>query len=691
MKKTVTKITTAVTVLLVCITSARATVWMDWVTIADTANPNDIHGDGYGGVNYIYRIGRYEVTNGQYCELLNAVADVCDPYNLYNLDMGDTGYGGITRTGSEPSYSYSVKPGYGNKPVNHVSWYDCLRFANWLHNGQPTGLQNSNTTEDGAYTFSGQTTVSGRNFDALVWLPSENEWYKAAYYDPDLDGGLGGYWDYATASNDVPDNNTPDNDSGNSANYDYAISGLPRTADVDAYGLSAGAYGTLNQNGNVWEWNEAIIGSNRGARGGSYSSIAGNLPASYRFEEPPSGEGPGLGFRVAAIPCRYVLFGDLNNDCRVDFLDVAYIGANWLVDCDITPNDPECEPIDYDGDGWDWTLDCDEDDPTINPAATEVCDGLDNDCDTYYDEDLTGPLCPYQDGVCTGASHQCGGVSGWSDCNDSTYLAWSADYEPSEITCDGLDNDCDGSADEDLTGPPCLKQQGVCAGSTQPCGGASGWLTCDDGTYSAWNPNYEPSEITCDGLDNDCDGTPDNGNPSTMCPLGANVMTTACSAGTCVITACASGYGDLDGAFSNGCECAPDGYEQNNSCAGSYDLGNELDNDDNDDITVTARLSFDGDVDYYRFYAVDTTPISSVDSFHVRIRFLSNPLNEFKFSVYKDSCSNLVYDGAGTYDDEGEVMHDDSAFYYVRVYRNTGSGQTTCNQYTIKMNNEENP
>ncbi|NIM51450.1 MAG: PEP-CTERM sorting domain-containing protein, partial [Gemmatimonadales bacterium] len=68
---------------------------MEWVTVGDPGNVNDTH--GYGGVGYVYNIGRYEVTNAQYCAFLNAVA-ASDPHGLYNTYMG-TFLGGITRSG----------------------------------------------------------------------------------------------------------------------------------------------------------------------------------------------------------------------------------------------------------------------------------------------------------------------------------------------------------------------------------------------------------------------------------------------------------------------------------------------------------------------------------------------------------------------------------------------------------------
>ena len=93
--------------------------------------------------------------------------------------------------------------------MNFVDWGDAARFANWLHNGQPTGAQGTGTTEDGAYFISGATTAEAlmqvvREPDATWVIPSEDEWYKAAYHKND--GVTGNYYNYPTSSNSVPDN-----------------------------------------------------------------------------------------------------------------------------------------------------------------------------------------------------------------------------------------------------------------------------------------------------------------------------------------------------------------------------------------------------------------------------------------------------------------------------------------------------
>ena len=262
---------------------------------------------GYGSVGYNYRVGATEVTNAQYVAFLNAVA-ATDTFGLYNPSMASGGWGGITRSGSPGSYVYSIKADiggytYADKPVVYVSWYDALRFANWLHNGQPTGAQDASTTEDGAYTFGGAISVGPRNVGAIWALTSEDEWYKAAYYH----GATNTYYDFPTGTDTTPNNNLPSSDTGNSANFfdnDYTTGDnqLPLT-DAGAYLSSTSPYGTFDQGGNVAEWNESVISTVfRAWRGGTWFNSSLVLPASYRADLVSTGETNYLGFRVVLVP-----------------------------------------------------------------------------------------------------------------------------------------------------------------------------------------------------------------------------------------------------------------------------------------------------------------------------------------------------------------------------------------------------
>ena len=297
--------------------NAAHAVTFDWAQIGNAGNAGDVQRQGtFGAVAYDYAISKTEVTNAQYTEFLNSVATI-DQYGLYNTNMDSSTRAGITRNGSPGSYSYAVKadaieqgPGgtnytYADKPVLYVSWYDSVRFTNWMHNGQ-----GSSDTEAGAYSLLGGTAAPSngpsvtRNTDATYWLPSEDEWYKAAYHDASA-GTAGAYFDYATGNDTDPNNNLPLADSGNSANYHAG--GATRntnypTTDAGAYSLSESPYGTFDQGGNVWEWNEALITSFRSWRGGGWGNrLAEGLAASVRIRSDPTNENGGVGFRVATL------------------------------------------------------------------------------------------------------------------------------------------------------------------------------------------------------------------------------------------------------------------------------------------------------------------------------------------------------------------------------------------------------
>ena len=301
---------------------------IETVLVGNPGNTGEWSGESYGGagpdricgaVDYYYRIGKFEVTTGQYCEFLNAVADT-DTYGLYNAGMWDVSEGcKIQRSGSSGTYTYSVPDAnYANRPVNVVSWGDAARFCNWLHNGQPTGMQDPTTTEDGSYNLNGATSDPAllavtRQADATWVIPSEDEWYKSAYHKND--GASPNYFDYATDSNTLPSNELIDPDPGNNATYWFdsylewpngTTIGSPywRT-EVGAHENSESPYDTFDQTGNVWEWNDTIVNvlnvPLRGLRGGAYNASDANRRqhAAYRGGSYPSDEILWVGFRVA--------------------------------------------------------------------------------------------------------------------------------------------------------------------------------------------------------------------------------------------------------------------------------------------------------------------------------------------------------------------------------------------------------
>lgn len=328
---------------LCCLCAPASGVTIDWVTVGNAGNSGQLAGDPFtfwgsatvGAVNYEYRIGKYEVTNAQYVEFLNGVdQNGANALGLYSDAMGYDARGGINfNSGNGLGAKYEVKSGQANNPVVFIDWYDAVRFTNWVENG---GSGNANT-EDGAYTLLGGTAVPSnagaitRNSGANIFLPTEDEWYKAAYHKND--GATGNYWKYATRTDVVPysDNplsiNTPDasntgnvyggdTNNGLGYNFGFAVTGtdLPpdftnTLTDVGAYGLAVGPYGTFDMGDNVKEWNETLAINNLGEiyaalNGGSWVNGASAVDSSLRFFGPVVDQGntyDNVGFRLAGF------------------------------------------------------------------------------------------------------------------------------------------------------------------------------------------------------------------------------------------------------------------------------------------------------------------------------------------------------------------------------------------------------
>ncbi|MFO0901154.1 MAG: pentapeptide repeat-containing protein [Pirellulales bacterium] len=283
---------------------APASAWQITIDTVPVGNPGNVPdpADGdfdtpgtqhFGSVDYDYRIGKYEVTNAQYAAFLNAKAK-SDPLGLYYPFMGSIqSNGGITQNGTDGSYVYATIPGRENMPVNWVSWHDAIRFANWLNNGQGDG-----DTESGAYTIRAGI-YSDRNPGATWFVPNEDEWYKAAYYNPDTSS----YFVFPTSSNTPPTAEAPAGGS-NSANYNFAQGFPGDLTSVGAYTGATSPYGAFDMGGNVQEWIQEtqFTGAWPHWRGGSFMDGSGGLQSSSRVYMLPSNQISIAGFRVATIP-----------------------------------------------------------------------------------------------------------------------------------------------------------------------------------------------------------------------------------------------------------------------------------------------------------------------------------------------------------------------------------------------------
>ena len=286
--------------------------------------------DALGDVDYVYQIGKFEVTVPQYIEFLNAVGAE-DINGLYHARMTTEPPGGINRNGDSGSYTYSLKSSaFANKPATHIRYYQAVRFANWMHNGKPSGAQDVNTTEDGSYNIAGANdlteTLLLRESDATWVLPNRDEFVKAAYHGIGAGGSYGAdYFDYATGSNSAPATLTVDanGDVSNSETANIANLWCGPSGPCNWNGTTAGNvtnvggpgtnsesfYGIANAQSNMSEWIESIShidashrtktknnwGSGTAADLGSAFGSSGNLTSSSNPREDE-------GFRLVFIP-----------------------------------------------------------------------------------------------------------------------------------------------------------------------------------------------------------------------------------------------------------------------------------------------------------------------------------------------------------------------------------------------------
>jgi sulfatase modifying factor 1 len=333
-------------VVALCVPASTQAVTIQTVPVGNAGNADDVNFSvTAGSVDYDFEIGKYEVTNAQYAEFLNAA----DPTGgnlrgLYNPSMTSDARGGINFTAAAANGTkYSVKALRANNPVAFVGFFDAARFSNWLHNGQGAA-----DTEDGAYKLTGGTPIPAnassvaRKVTATWCLPSFDEWYKAAYHKND--GATGNYFDYPTASDTEPTSDQPPGTTSpnpaNTANFllndglangfndGYAVTGSPAInntlnylTDVGAYNLADSAYGTFDQGGNVWEWTDTNALETRRVGGGAWINAPSFLAAANATNGAVTDtESNTIGFRVARV-VPGLLPGDYNGNAALDAAD----------------------------------------------------------------------------------------------------------------------------------------------------------------------------------------------------------------------------------------------------------------------------------------------------------------------------------------------------------------------------------
>lgn len=282
---------------------AQPLLGLESILIEDMNNPADPL-TGRGSVSHRYWMMTGPVSNAQYVIFLNAVdPQGLNTYSLWNSQMSSNARGGVLRNLSAPDGSkYSVKQNFGDKPVNFVSWFDAARFANWVHNGATVG----GDTETGAYNLNGAMSgIFVMELDAKFWIPTFDEWYKAAYYDPSTQT----YSLYPTQSDTLPTQATVDafgnitNPGPNVANYGGAANWNGTTiGNVTTIGSAGNTsfYGTYDQGGNVAEWSNTTVNlTHKFLMGGDLQNAGQRLESSNSFSRAPDTESSIFGFRLA--------------------------------------------------------------------------------------------------------------------------------------------------------------------------------------------------------------------------------------------------------------------------------------------------------------------------------------------------------------------------------------------------------
>ena len=381
--------------------------------------------------------------------------------------------------------------------------------------------------------------------------------------------------------------------------------------------------------------------------------------------------------------------------------------------------------------------DCNDNDGTVNPNIAEQCNSKDDNCNGVVDEaGAAGCGTWYEDldsdkwGNSSQSKCLCGASGSFKadkggDCNDNDGAVNPGVTE----TCNGKDDNCTGGIDE--AGASGCKNYlkdgdsdgyGVTGQSQCLCTASSPYTATPGGDCNDGDAAINPGKTDiCNGKDDNCDGQIDNGSAVQLCGAVAN-GTPVCTGGSCSIQSCSSNYYNIDNLFPNGCECQGTGGEPSagESCTAPVDLGTLSDAGANGVAKLqSGNITPAGDSDWFKFVATDTAD-TLCDNFYARVKFTANPSGQFAFEIYRDGCAtgNKICNESQDFDwrtdlnvatttlgavggecpceagtAEGQMTDvkrhlckDNSATFYVRVYRKSGFA-LTCDSYQFEVSN----
>jgi formylglycine-generating enzyme required for sulfatase activity len=298
---------------------------IEFVTVGDPGNPAWTGGgsnNGRGAVDYEFRIGKFEVTTAQWAEFMNAALDRPSADRIPHV-FAPSQWGAVGATPQNPGgQRFTVPAGREMIPTGGVDWRTSAIFCNWLHNGKGTSRE---SFLSGAYDvstfgyFMGGSTFTDqiiRSPGARYYIPSLDEWMKAAHWSPDRNGsGQGGWYLYSNSSDDpytyAPPPGMGHGGTANAVWGDFSYPGLsPYNVPLGAYVGVTSPWGLYDAAGGTSEWTEGVfqIPDEMFPRSRFYEGSAWGFGASFsdHARSPggsifPSYSGSDMGLRIAAV------------------------------------------------------------------------------------------------------------------------------------------------------------------------------------------------------------------------------------------------------------------------------------------------------------------------------------------------------------------------------------------------------